>query len=232
MRLSTGQIKAIVFDFDGVILESADIKTEAFLELFADHPQHQPAILQYHLEHLGVSRYDKFDWIYRDLLNRPYTPVDRQRLGSEFSALVMEKILACPYVPGALESLAALKDNYPLFVASGTPQEELDIVVTRRGLGGYFAEVWGTPRKKPGIIRDILVRYDWEPAEVLMVGDGLSDYRAAVETGVPFLARVTPSLAEEWAELDVAQLSDLRNLGQFVETPRPGTERKERSSTS
>ncbi|GAF78578.1 unnamed protein product, partial [marine sediment metagenome] len=32
-------IKAIIFDFDGVIVESSDIKTEAFRELFQDYPQ-------------------------------------------------------------------------------------------------------------------------------------------------------------------------------------------------
>ena len=36
--------KAVIFDFDGVILESSNIKTEACLELFEDYPEHRAAI--------------------------------------------------------------------------------------------------------------------------------------------------------------------------------------------
>ena len=42
-----------MFDFDGVILESGDIKTQAFLELFAGYPQFRGTILEYHLGHWG-----------------------------------------------------------------------------------------------------------------------------------------------------------------------------------
>ena len=55
-------IKAIFFDFDGVILESVSIKGDVFQKLFADYPEHLAEILNYHLENGGVSRYDKFEY--------------------------------------------------------------------------------------------------------------------------------------------------------------------------
>ena len=58
-------VKAILFDFDGVIVDSVDIKTIAFKELFSAFPEHSREIERYHLDHLGVSRYQKFEWIYR-----------------------------------------------------------------------------------------------------------------------------------------------------------------------
>jgi HAD superfamily hydrolase (TIGR01549 family) len=202
-------VKAVIFDFDGVILESANIKTEACLELFADYPQHQDAILQYHLDNMGISRYVKFEWIYRELLQAPYTAADRDRLGQAFSDLVLQKILACPFVPGALEALQTLHGRYPLFVASGTPQEELDLITAQRDVAQYFTEIWGTPRRKPEIITDILTRYRLEPEQVLMVGDGVSDYEAAVATNIQFLARITPELADKWAEVGATAVPDL-----------------------
>ena len=51
--MSTPRVRAVVFDFDGVIIESGDIKTEAFLELFAAYPEHLPAIKRHHLDHLA-----------------------------------------------------------------------------------------------------------------------------------------------------------------------------------
>ena len=209
-------VKAVIFDFDGVILESADIKTVAFVEMFNHRPDLQPAILAHHLDNLGVSRYDKFAWIYRELLREDFTAEIREQMGREFSALVFEKICACSFVPGAFETLEELADRMPLFVASGTPQEELDLIVEQRGLKRYFKEVWGSPRKKADIIQDILTRYELTPCEALMIGDGASDYKAAVETGLHFVARNTAEQSDYWHQQnpkyvmnDLVELSDL-----------------------
>jgi phosphoglycolate phosphatase-like HAD superfamily hydrolase len=210
-------IQAIIFDFDGVILESADIKTGAFVELFADYPQHQPAILRHHLDNLGISRYTKFEWIYRELLQRPYGEVEQAKLGQEFSAIVMDRILRCPAVPGALEALEALHGRLPLFVASGTPQEELAHILQQRDLAGYFTEALGTPRNKREIISDILARYGWRPEQVLMVGDGMSDYQAAAAVGLPFWARITAGCRDQWAALGVVGAADLHCLMSVIE---------------
>jgi phosphoglycolate phosphatase-like HAD superfamily hydrolase len=203
-------VQAVVFDFDGVILESANIKTEAFLELFADYPEHQAAVLQFHLNNLGISRYVKFRYVVEELVGRPYTASDQEQLGAAFSDLVLEKILCCPFVPGALETLQALQGCLPAFVASGTPQAELEHIVAERGLGEYFLEVAGTPRKKAEILEDILHRYGWRPPEMLMIGDGLSDYQAAVAPGCRFVARETAD--QSWAGMDVVRVGDLRPL--------------------
>jgi phosphoglycolate phosphatase-like HAD superfamily hydrolase len=206
-------VKAVIFDFDGVILESADIKTVAFVEMFDHRPDLQPAILAHHLDNLGVSRYDKFAWIYRELLDRPFTAEVRAQMGRDFSALVLEKILACPFVPGALETLEGLAGRMPLFVASGTPQGELDLIVERRGLGRYFKGVWGSPRKKADIIQGIVQEYELTPCEVLMVGDGASDYMAAVETELHFLARNTAEHSAYWQAQEVPFImEDLRGF--------------------
>ncbi len=209
-------LRAVVFDFDGVILESGNIKTEAFLELFADWPEHREAVLAFHLANLGVSRYVKFRYVVEALWQRPYTPQDEATLGAAFEGLVLDKVLRCPFVPGAAETLAAMQGWLPAFVASGTPQAELDLIVNKRHLRGSFQEVWGTPCTKPDILGDIVARYGWQPDEVLMVGDGLSDYQAAQAVGTRFLARLTPEQQAEWAKLDVVGVNDLMGLAQVV----------------
>src|SRR5690606_22889470 len=42
------EASAVIFDFDGVILESVKVKTDAFKELFSDYPEHLEAIVAYH----------------------------------------------------------------------------------------------------------------------------------------------------------------------------------------
>jgi beta-phosphoglucomutase-like phosphatase (HAD superfamily) len=53
-------IETIIFDFDGVILESVTVKTEAFRELFSSEPDCPDEIVEFHKRNGGMSRYDKF----------------------------------------------------------------------------------------------------------------------------------------------------------------------------
>ena len=96
--------KAIVFDFDGVILESTEIKTKAFATLFEDDPEHVDSVVAFHNAQLGMSRFEKFRLIYRDILHRPLGEDEFQRLGERFSSLVFEEIIRCPFVPGRTSS--------------------------------------------------------------------------------------------------------------------------------
>ena len=58
-------LKAILFDFDGVLVESVDIKTKAFAKLFENEgPEIVNKVVEYHLANGGVSRFKKFDYIY------------------------------------------------------------------------------------------------------------------------------------------------------------------------
>jgi phosphoglycolate phosphatase-like HAD superfamily hydrolase len=207
-------LRAIVFDFDGVILESHDIKTEAFLALFAQYPEKLDAIRSYHLNNVGISRFVKFEHIVREILRRPYTEEDRERLGAEFARLTHERILACPEVPGAQSLLPRLGGRVLRIVASGTPEEELRQIVRERGIADWFDEVWGTPRTKTEILRDAMTRHGLPPPSVLMVGDGMSDYKAACEAGVGFLAR---AIDTAFNGVDVEKVRNLEEMGIWLE---------------
>ncbi|OGQ25208.1 MAG: hypothetical protein A2138_06125 [Deltaproteobacteria bacterium RBG_16_71_12] len=215
--MSAGRVKAVVFDFDGVIVESGDIKTEAFLELFAAYPEHLPAIKRHHLDNLGVSRFKKFAWIYDELLHLPFDTGEKIRLGDRFSAIVFQKVCETPFVPGAREALDALaRAGVHLAIASGTPQDELDRIVDARGLRPFFAEVHGSPTEKATAAASVIRRWSLAPDEVLFVGDGTTDHVAATTAGVRFLARRTPDLAEHWAAVGCACVDDLCGLERLV----------------
>jgi phosphoglycolate phosphatase-like HAD superfamily hydrolase len=212
------RIRAVVFDFDGVILESADVKTDAFIELYAEHGAAVTGrVREHHLANMGISRFKKFSWIAEHVLGAPIGEAESAALGEKFTDLVLAKVLAAPFVPGAEVALEALgRRGLPLFVASGTPQGELQLIVERRGLQTAFREVHGTPREKPDILHDLLGRLALAPDQLLFIGDGLSDYKAARATGVEFLARDTPPMHDEWVKLAVRREPDLVRLPEVV----------------
>jgi len=213
------RVRAVVFDFDGVILESADIKTDAFCELFSHlEPSLVARVREHHLANLGISRFVKFDWIYQNVIKQPLDEPQKLELGDRFSSIALRKVLACPFVPGAEAALAALDGRYPMFVASGTPQGELDRVVDARELRGHFLEVWGSPREKPNILADIAGRHGYRPDEMLFIGDGASDERAAGTAGTLFLARSTAALAGHWSRSGARCVDDLTGLADLVDS--------------
>ena len=222
------RFKAIAFDLDGVILESVAIKLEAMQVLFAGHEAHLAEIAALHERHAGISRYVKFDAIYRDILDTPLAPEARDELGRKFSNLVVEKVLACPFVPGAREFLEAHHRSTPLFVVSGTPDEELAAIVSGRGLAPYFKGVYGTGRGKAEILRSILANLTCTARDLVFVGDGLTDFEAARAVAVPFVGRVregedSPFPASTAIVLDLTELDKaLENVTTFpLETVSP-----------
>ncbi|MEK7234705.1 MAG: HAD family hydrolase [Elusimicrobiota bacterium] len=208
--------KAIIFDFDGVILQSVDIKTRAFEALFAfEGPEAVARIVDHHRANGGVSRYEKFRHAYREILRRPLSAEQEKTLGERFNILVEDAVSACPWVPGAREFLEARHKQFPLFIASGTPQEELSRIVERRGLNGFFRAVYGTPAQKDAILRKIAADLPCAPEDLLMVGDAGGDYEAAHAVGAAFVGVVAPGVPNPFLP-GVAVLPDLTGLETFL----------------
>ena len=206
----------MVFDFDGVILESADIKTRAFRELFAAHPDRVDAIVAYHEANAGISRFVKFRHIHAHLLGRPLGLEEERALGERFADLVVEEVIRCPFVPGALEMLKAYVKKCPLFLASGTPEGELHRLVEARNLNAFFRRIYGAPKEKPAILEDILAMTNTPRDSLLFVGDGRSDYEAAKAAGVGFIGRARPGRPHPFEGLNVPLVADLFELDRYL----------------
>src|SRR6185369_7529737 len=142
-------IRAVLFDFDGVISESFDVKTRAFAQLFEGYgPEVVEKVVAHHLAHGGVSRFVKIRHYHQAFLGKELDEAKLDEWCRRFSDIVLDAVVAAPFVPGALELLEECHKRYACFVVSGTPQEEMEQIVSRKGLGRYFVEIHGSPRTK------------------------------------------------------------------------------------
>ena len=210
-------IKTIIFDFDGVIVESIDIKTEAFREMFKEYPKEQrDAFLDYHINNGGISRQRKITYFYQNILKQPLSPQKLDELCDQFHHLVMERVIASPFVAGAKELLDKGKGRYRMYVVSGTPQEEMRVIVFRRGLKDYFVDVFGSPDTKGDVAKRILKQEQCLPRESVFIGDSINDLAAAKEAGVPFVGRAhVPDegwLKDKYIFTVVKDLTGLQNI--------------------
>ena len=204
----------IVFDCDGVILESVEAKTRAFGRTVEEYgPDAVKRFVDYHLAHGGVSRFEKFKWFFREILDQPLTPEGMDSLSARFTEMCFEEVRNAPFVPGALECIRACEGKIPMHVASGTPQEELSTIFEQRKLAPYFGMILGTPPAKAALLARIVAETGADPARTLMVGDSSTDKDAADQVGTLFYGR-----GASFKDQNVPWGEDLSRLVHFIES--------------
>ncbi len=182
----------IIFDFDGVILDSARLKLDAYLSVYAgEAPDKLRQVKAYAELHGGITRRTKFIHYERELFGRAGDPQSIDRLCRRYADAVYQGVLQCPFVAGAEALLRKAEGKVKMHVVSGTPETELVEIVKARGLAPFFRSVRGAPATKPQTFAQI-VAAEREPRDrILAVGDSMTEYLAAREVDIAFLGIVS-----------------------------------------
>ncbi len=206
-------IQNIIFDFDGVICESVDIKTDAFYEMYLPYGKAiAQEVKEYHLRHGGMPRYDKFRYYEQELTGEVISDEKMRTLSDEFSKRVKQKVIAAPFVKGILEFLKEYSQDYTCFIVSATPMEEMREIANKKNIDSYFLEIFGSPQIKIEWGKYILETYDLKADETLFVGDAQSDYTAAKTNNMHFLLRSTE---ENLSLFENSNLPSVNNFSDF-----------------
>lgn len=214
MKFDIDKYETYFFDFDGVVVDSLSIKTEAFGDLFKEYGSDiVRKVKEYHLSNGGVSRYEKFRYYYEVLLKKPITAEILNDLDEAFSKKVKEKVISAPMIRGVEELLKRLhKDNKGLFVVSGTPEEEIRYIIARRGLSSFFNEVVGSPVTKEENVKMLMGKYCIQASDAVFFGDASSDYKAAAKHGIDFVAVIGEHNQEIFQGVSVYKIDNFMNL--------------------
>ncbi len=183
-------IHAIIFDFDGVILDSVSIKSDAFAEIYRPHgTEIEQKALAYHHQHGGISRYVKFKHLHQTLLGKTLSEAEIEHFAQKYADLVKNKVIKCPMIHGIHDFLEKYHQKIDFFVSSGTPQAELREITLARNLNRFFKVIYGSPDQKPAHIERIIEQYRYDRNHVIFVGDASTDRDAAQACQIPFIAR-------------------------------------------
>ena len=186
--MNLSEIEAIFWDFDGVIADSVDVKSGAFEEMFAQYGERiLKQVMDHHEQHGGISRVEKIEYYHRHFIGRPLSPADLEAKCSTYAGLVKRKVIAAPLIPGAEAALVSLHQQIPLFIISGTPQEELIEIAEHKNLSRFFKRVLGSPVHKATHVENLLQEFQLDCAHCFFVGDALTDLNAALQTGTRFI---------------------------------------------
>ena len=179
-------IKCIIFDFDGTLVDSNNIKSNAFFRV-TKHIPNSKKILEKVLQKQVGDRHAIFSY-FAHAMHREYgISVNAEKLCDEFTFFCEEEVSKSPYKDGFEESLKKLKlTNIKLFVSSATPQETLNNIIIRRGISHYFDGIFGTPDTKEIHIEKVKKLLSFSSSEVLYVGDSEPDRLAALNSNCHF----------------------------------------------
>jgi HAD superfamily hydrolase (TIGR01549 family) len=181
-------MKAIIFDFDGVVLDSVHVKTKAFAQLYSEYGNEiEQKVVDYHLLNGGISRFEKFKYYHENYLGITLTTKQISKLADRFSKIVYDKVCNSKYIPGAEEFLSYCNKKYLTFICTGTPENEMLKILDQKNLSQFFNSVHGSPKGKVEIIDEILKLNKLDPSEVLFIGDAMTDYNASHKTNLDFI---------------------------------------------
>ena len=211
----------LIFDCDGVVLDSNKVKIQAFYQ--ADLPYGEEAaqaLVDYHVSHGGISRYKKFALFLEEIVPAYAAGCigpNLEALLDSYAMQVKQGLLTCEVAPGLQDLREKTKDAKWLIV-SGVDQEELREVFAQRGLAELFdSGIFGSPDTKDAILaRELASGNIQQPA--LFLGDSKYDYQAAQQAGLDFVFLSGWSEIKDWPEWSAHyQLSVAENLQNLME---------------
>lgn len=172
--------KTYFFDCDGVILQSNDIKTQAFRDALSGDPlEDVDAFIAYHENNGGISRYVKFEHYYKVIRREVNYTVLAKGAIDRYASIVFDGLMSADLVPGVLDFLDSVKDKqHQSFVVSASDQQELQSIFEKRQLDHYFAEIFGSPVTKIDHLKNVQ-RAGLLSKPGLFFGDAASDMEAS-----------------------------------------------------
>lgn len=182
------QFSTILWDFDGVILNSMKIKGDGFVELFKEYDQKAVQKLeQYHYANGGISRFEKIKYFFIHILKQNITENEVEKLAERFAIIIAKKLFdKSNLIPETIKFIKSNYKKYNFHIVSGAQHDELNNLCEYFEIEQYFLSINGSPTKKEVLVKNILEKYDYNKEEVILIGDSINDYNAACENDVKF----------------------------------------------
>jgi HAD superfamily hydrolase (TIGR01509 family) len=131
--VAAGEIAAVIFDLDGVLLDSETAWVEVKREFTEESGGHWEERAQ--LDMLGMSSIEWSRYMHDEL----GVPVPPERISSEVAdRLVQQYRRRLPLLPGAVEAVRALARDWSLALATSSNRNVVDLVLEETGLADAF----------------------------------------------------------------------------------------------
>jgi HAD superfamily hydrolase (TIGR01509 family) len=212
--MTDGDVQAVIFDLDGVLVDSEELWDEVRRGLVAEAGRPWPAEATRAM--LGMSTAEWSTYL-TDRLGVPGRPHD-------VAEAVIEQMAAhyrtqLPLLPGAVEVVQRLRRRWPLGLASSSPRRLIDAVLDSAGLMSWFrvsvsTEEVAAGKPSPAVYLEAVRQLGIVPARGVAVEDSSNGLRSAAGAGLHVVAlpNVAFPPAEDALALAVAVVHSLDDI--------------------
>ncbi len=213
-------IEAVIFDLDGVLLDSEQVWDEAREQLAKERGGRWHENAQRDM--MGMSSLEWSRYMH-DVIGLPEPPEEISREVVERMAKLYRKHL--PVVPGARKAVERLAAHWPLGLASSSNRELIDLALELLGVANLFkatvsSEEVARGKPAPDVYFEATRRVGVAPTGAAAIEDSENGIRAAKAAGMRVIAipnRPFPPTEEALAEADLVLESLAKLTVQTIE---------------
>jgi HAD superfamily hydrolase (TIGR01509 family) len=180
----SGTIEAVIFDLDGVIIDTEEVWEEVRRDYVASHRREFLPDSQQRMMGMSTGEWSAH------LADDVGVPLPAERVAAEVLGQMAERYRAdLPLIPGAVDAVRRIADAYPVALASSSARVLIDQVLETAGLTGVFRATFSTeevPRGKPSpdVYLAAAERLGLDPKVCAAVEDSSNGLRAAANAGL------------------------------------------------
>lgn len=180
--------EVILWDFDGVIIDSLSIRENGFIDVLSNYPIDKvDLLLKFHKENGGLSRYVKFEYFFTEILKIKVQDEVLKEYLLKFStimrkSLVYEKLL----IDDVTTFISKNQDKFKMHIVSGSDENELKYLCEKLKLSQYFKSIHGSPIPKKILVKELIEKENYNCERVCLIGDSINDYHAAKSNNIEF----------------------------------------------
>ena len=177
--MASAEIAAVVFDLDGVLLDSEAAWVRVKKEFTEETGGHWKEEAQWDM--LGMSSIEWSRYMH-DELGVPLPP--EQISSAVADRLAQQYRERLPLLPGAVEAVRSLARHWPLGLATSSNRNVIDLVLEKAGLADAFAATVSSEevergKPAPDVYLETARRLRVEPAECVAIEDSTNGIRSA-----------------------------------------------------
>jgi len=211
--MNINNYEVIILDCDGVVFDSNSLKIEAFRNILSKYDNNTvQKFTKYFEQNFGTSRYSLVKIFITDFLKIKFNEKLYQEIIKNYGLQCLRLYKNANFTKSLIDFLKSYK-NKKLYIASGSDENELKIVLEKRGIIHFFEKIYGSPKKKTDLIKNICAQNINK--NILMIGDAQSDLLASKDNSIDFIFMMDYStninMKTNKSLLSIKNLGDLIN---------------------
>jgi HAD superfamily hydrolase (TIGR01509 family) len=195
---------AVVFDLDGVLMDSEQLWNDAKEQLVRDMGGRWRTDAPQAMIGMSSAEWSAY------LHDRLGVALDPERINSEVIARIERSYREhVPLLPGAAEAVRSLRARWPLGLASSSNRQIIDLALELAGLDGEFAVTVSSEevtrgKPAPDVYLEAARRLSVDPRHAVAVEDSSNGMRSAAAAGMPVIAVPNPRYPPSREALELA----------------------------